>query len=116
MTAMSGPPTNVTQGEQFSLTLIWPEDAIKDAVPATHFLVLNDGSVPTDGTFLVLGQVVPPVWITPEQQRMGMERPESAGMPIKVQGAFYLTRAKARELYGILGVHLGMAEGGADAE
>jgi hypothetical protein len=110
MTAVPGRPSKIEQIEPINLPIAWPDDATTNALPATHFLLINDGGIPTDGVFLLVGQAMPPAWLTEDQRKEGMEKLQREGaapaLPMQVQGAFYLTRAKAREVHDLLSAHL----------
>lgn len=72
---------------------------------ATHFVASVDGTQSDMGIYLLVGQAVPPIWLTKEDADEGMERTGGV-VPIRLRGAFYMTRDKARDLHELLGNYL----------
>jgi hypothetical protein len=105
MNAMPGPQP----GAPTRLHVQWPDNAADGAVAVTQFNVSTDGSdnPSTGGFFITLGLIAPPPWTTEEEIAAGLER-TGGEIPVRVQGSFYMSRAKTAELFYLLGKNLGL--------
>ncbi|WP_421840545.1 hypothetical protein [Mycobacterium sp.] len=94
-------PTN----EQVNIELVWPPQATQDAQVVTHAAILLDAEPSRQGMYLLLGHLGPPAWASPGEARRQLE--DCGGkLPVALRGSFFLTRARAEELWKVLGAHL----------
>jgi hypothetical protein len=104
MAAMDAPG-----GGRFPVKVVWPADATRDAAVVTHAAILWDGEDSLQGVYLLLGHLAPPMWESPEDAERQLAESDSR-VPIDMRGAFFMTRARAKELWIALGQHLEKAE------
>lgn len=94
----------------FPVTPVWPEDYAGQAQPVNQVVFaqpipLGDGGL-DDGVYMLLGHLAPPIWLDPVAVTDGVQRTQGR-FEIEPRGSFYLSRARAEEIWRVLGRHLG---------
>ncbi len=99
----SEPPR--TQTFEMKPDLRWPDDTGADAQAVNQVIVAWDQNN-QDLLYLYLGHVGPPPWLTKAAAEERLSETQNT-IPVVPKGAFVLGRARAEELWTILGRHLG---------
>lgn len=103
---MTDDRANAPLNEQVNIELEWPPNATQDAEVVTHAAILLDAEPTRQGMYLLLGHLGPPTWSSPTEARRQLE--DCGGkLPVALRGSFFMTRARAEDLWKVLGAHLG---------
>ncbi|MCK8673417.1 hypothetical protein M1M07_20180 [Rhodococcus sp. HM1] len=89
----------------------WPDGVTDQAQLANQFFIITDGADPSGpenaGLYLLVGHVGAPIWAGNEQALQQIAR-TGGTIPVQPRGSYYVSRAKAVELWQVLGAHLGL--------
>jgi len=105
--------THETQPEsrQIEVRAVWPEGALNSAQVTNQFALVTPPATssgePDEGLYVLLGHVGPPLWGTEEDAAAASVNGRFE-MPIQMNAALYMSRARAEELARALLAHLSL--------
>lgn len=99
----------MSEQPQQPIEVRWPSDSMATVHPINQFAVIEGAGtaigVPEGSIYLVLGHVAPPILTS--QADLDALIADGGMLPVSAEGAFFMTRERAAELWRLLGERLG---------